>query len=80
MTSFEAIATTHLDAAYRLARWLTRDSRLAEDVVQDAMVRALTYFSSFRGDNPRAWRVTTCATFFPVATTAASTSRTPLRS
>jgi RNA polymerase sigma-70 factor (ECF subfamily) len=55
VTSFEVIATTHLDAAYSLARWLTRDSVLAEDVVQDAMVRALTYFSSFRGDNPRAW-------------------------
>ena len=55
MTSFEAIATTHLDAAYSLARWLTRDSLLAEDVVQDAMLRALTYFSGFRGDNPRAW-------------------------
>jgi len=55
VTSFEVIATTHLDAAYSLARWLTRDSGLAEDVVQDAMVRALTYFSGFRGDNPRAW-------------------------
>ena len=55
VTSFEVIATTHLDAAYSLARWLTRDSVLAEDVVQDAMVRALTYFAGFRGDNPRAW-------------------------
>src|SRR5262249_4677637 len=55
VTSFEVIATPHLDAAYSLARWLTRDSELAEDVVQDAMVRALTYFSGFRGDNPRAW-------------------------
>ena len=55
VTSFEAIATTHLDAAYSLARWLTRDAVLAEDVVQDAMVRALTYFGGFRGDNPRAW-------------------------
>lgn len=54
-TSFELIATTHLDAAYSLARWLTRDAVLAEDVVQDAMVRALTYFAGFRGDNPRAW-------------------------
>jgi RNA polymerase sigma-70 factor (ECF subfamily) len=53
--SFEAIATTHLDAAYGLARWLTRDAVLAEDVVQDAMVRALTYFQGFRGENPRAW-------------------------
>jgi RNA polymerase sigma-70 factor, ECF subfamily len=55
VTSFELIATTHLDAAYSLARWLTRDAVLAEDVVQDAMVRALTYFGGFRGENPRAW-------------------------
>jgi len=55
VTSFEVIATTHLDAAYSLARWLTRDSVLAEDVVQDAMLRALTYFAGFRGENPRAW-------------------------
>ena len=53
--SFEAIALAHLDAAYNLARWLTRDAVLAQDVVQDAMVRGLKYFSSFRGDNPRAW-------------------------
>jgi RNA polymerase sigma-70 factor (ECF subfamily) len=52
---FEAIATLHLDAAYSLARWLTRDSVLAEDVVQDAMLRALKYFEGFRGENPRAW-------------------------
>jgi RNA polymerase sigma factor (sigma-70 family) len=54
-TSFADIATAHLDAAYSLARWLTRDAALAEDVVQDAMVRALTYFRGFRGENPRAW-------------------------
>jgi RNA polymerase sigma-70 factor (ECF subfamily) len=53
--SFEAVATTHLDAAYNLARWLTHDTVLAQDVVQDAMLRALTYFQSFRGENPRAW-------------------------
>lgn len=52
---FEALATQHLDAAYSLARWLTRDSVLAEDVVQDAMLRALKYFEGFRGENPRAW-------------------------
>ena len=45
----------HLDAAYNLARWLMRDSAAAEDVVQEAMLRALTYFASFRGVNPRAW-------------------------
>jgi RNA polymerase sigma-70 factor, ECF subfamily len=52
---FEAIAIAHLDAAYSLARWLTRDAVLAEDVVQDAMLRALRYFDGFRGDNARAW-------------------------
>ena len=45
----------HLDAAYNVARWLVRDPAAAEDVVQEAMLRALSYFSSFRGINPRAW-------------------------
>ena len=45
----------HLDAAYNLARWLVRDAGAADDVVQDAMVRALTYFPSFRGVNARGW-------------------------
>jgi RNA polymerase sigma-70 factor, ECF subfamily len=53
--AFARIALPHLDAAYNLARWLVRDPAAAEDVVQDAMVRALDYFSSFRGENPRAW-------------------------
>ena len=45
----------HLDAAYNLARWLMRDRAAADDVVQEAMLRALTYFASFKGDNGRAW-------------------------
>ncbi len=45
----------HLDAAYNLARWLMRDAAAAEDVVQEAMLRALTYFAGFKGVNPRAW-------------------------
>src|SRR5712691_10701164 len=53
--SFEAVVLPHLDAAYNLARWLMRDSAAAEDVVQEAMLRALTYFASFKGVNPRAW-------------------------
>src|SRR3954447_6797672 len=53
--SFEAVMLPHLDAAYNLARWLVRDPVAAEDVVQEAMLRALSYFSSFRGVNPRAW-------------------------
>lgn len=52
---FARLALPHLDAAYNLARWLLRDPVAAEDVVQDAMLRALTYFASFRGTNPRAW-------------------------
>lgn len=53
--AFARVALPHLDAAYNLARWLVRDADAAQDVVQDAMVRALTYFASFRGDNARAW-------------------------
>lgn len=45
----------HLDAAYNLARWIMGSVEEAEDVVQEAMVRALTYFPSFRGRNARAW-------------------------
>jgi RNA polymerase sigma-70 factor (ECF subfamily) len=53
--SFELVVLPHLDAAYNLARWLMRDAEAAEDVLQEAMVRALTYFASFKGVNPRAW-------------------------
>ena len=52
---FETLAAAHLDSAYNLARWLVRDPALADDVVQDAMLRALKYFGGFRGDNARAW-------------------------
>ena len=45
----------NLDSAYSLARWLVRDPHLAEDVVQDAIVKALNYFASFRGGDGRAW-------------------------
>ena len=53
--AFAALVLPHLDAAYNLARWLLRDSAAAEDVVQEATLRALTYFASFKGVNPRAW-------------------------
>jgi RNA polymerase sigma-70 factor (ECF subfamily) len=53
--SFEAVMLPLLDAAHNLARWLMREETAAEDVVQEAMLRALTYFPSFRGENPRAW-------------------------
>lgn len=48
-------ALAHLDAAYNLARWLVRDADAAQDVVQEAVARAMTYAGSFREENPRAW-------------------------
>jgi RNA polymerase sigma factor (sigma-70 family) len=53
--AFAAVALPHLDAAFNLARWLTGSRAEAEDVVQEAMVRALTYFPTFRGGSSRAW-------------------------
>ena len=55
---FEQLALPHLDAAYSLARWLTRDDFAAEDVVQTAYIRAFRFFDQFKGDNPRAWILT----------------------
>ncbi|MFO1351963.1 MAG: sigma-70 family RNA polymerase sigma factor [Gammaproteobacteria bacterium] len=52
---FEQVVLPHLDAAYNLARWLTRDDQDAQDVVQDAYLRALKYFGEFRGDDARGW-------------------------
>lgn len=54
-SSFEAVVLPHLSAAHNLARWLMRDAEAAEGVLQDAMVRALTYFPSFKGINARGW-------------------------
>ena len=52
---FENVVLPHLDAAYNLARYLTRNPTDADDVVQEAVLRAATYFKSFRGGNARAW-------------------------
>jgi RNA polymerase sigma-70 factor (ECF subfamily) len=52
---FEQVMLPHLDAAYNLARWLVRDSSIAEDVVQDAYERACKYFAAFRDGSGRAW-------------------------
>jgi RNA polymerase sigma-70 factor (ECF subfamily) len=48
----------HLDAAYNLARWLMRNEAEAEDSVQEAYLRAVRHFASFRGGNGRAWLLT----------------------
>lgn len=53
--SFDEVVLPHLDAAYRLARWLTKNEHDAEDVVQEASLRALRYFRTFTGGNGRAW-------------------------
>ena len=53
--SFDDVVLPHLDAAYRLARWLMRNEHDAEDVVQEASLRALRYFRTFTGGNGRAW-------------------------
>jgi RNA polymerase sigma-70 factor (ECF subfamily) len=53
--SFDEIVVPHLDAGYRLARWLTGNEHDAEDVVQEASLRALRYFRTFTGGNGRAW-------------------------
>jgi RNA polymerase sigma-70 factor, ECF subfamily len=49
---------SHLDSAYNLARWLVRNSDDAEDVVQEAYLRAFQYVAGFRGGNARAWLLT----------------------
>ena len=53
--AFEETVLPHLDAAFNYARWLTRNTAEAEDVVQDACVRAMRYMSSLRDDDARAW-------------------------
>ncbi len=54
-TRFESIVMPHLDSAYNLARWITRNQQDAEDVVQEAMLKAFRFFDAFRGTDPRPW-------------------------
>jgi RNA polymerase sigma factor (sigma-70 family) len=53
--NFESRVLPHLDAAYNLARWLTRNDQDAQDAVQEACLRAFRFFGSFRGGDARAW-------------------------
>src|SRR5215470_6891343 len=58
LVSFEAMMLPHMDAAHNLARWLLRSEQDAEDVVQEAYLRAFKSFDGFRGSNGRAWLLT----------------------
>ena len=53
--AFEEVVLPHLDAAYNLARWLTRNEKDAEDVVQEAFLRALRHYHTFKGGDARPW-------------------------
>jgi len=67
LARFEEAVLPHLDAAYNLARWLTRNQQDAEDMVQEASLRAFKFFGSFHGADSRAWLLTivrnTCYTW-----------------
>ena len=64
---FEQTVLPHLDAAYSLARWLTRNEQDAQDVTQEACLRAFRFFDGYQGGNMRAWLLTivrnTCYTW-----------------
>ncbi|MBX4928141.1 sigma-70 family RNA polymerase sigma factor [Rhizobium binae] len=55
MHRFQSVIIPHLDAAYNFARFLSRDADAAQDIVQDAFLRAFRNFESYRGGDPRAW-------------------------
>ena len=64
---FEQTVLPHLDAAYNLARWMTRNDQDAQDVTQEACLRAFRFFDGYQGGNMRAWLLTivrnTCYTW-----------------
>ena len=55
MAAFNQAVLPHLDAAYNLARWLTRNDQDAEDIAQEACLRAFKYWKSFSGRDCRSW-------------------------
>ena len=76
---FEETVLPHLDAAFNYARWLTRNDAEAEDVVQDACVRAMRFFASLRDDDARAWLFTIVRnTWYSRVSRRANMAATPL--
>jgi RNA polymerase sigma-70 factor (ECF subfamily) len=55
LPNFEQAVLPHLDAAYNLARWLTRNEQDAQDIVQEAYLRAFRFFPAFRGGDAHSW-------------------------
>ena len=55
LPTFEQNVLPHMDAAFNLASWLTHNKQDAEDIVQEAYLRAFRFFPSFRGGDARAW-------------------------
>jgi RNA polymerase sigma-70 factor (ECF subfamily) len=58
LARFEQAILPHMDAAYNLARWLTRNEQDAQDMVQEAYLRAFKFFDAFHGVDGRAWLLT----------------------
>ncbi len=70
LPNFDQAVLPHLDAAYNLARWLMRNEQDAQDVAQEAYLRAFRFFPGFRGGDARAWLLkivrNTCYTWLQV--------------
>src|SRR5262245_17277336 len=77
---FEETVLPHIDAAFNYARWLTRNDAEAEDLVRDACVREMRFFSSLRDDDARAWLFTIVRNswYSRVSRRAKVAARTPL--